>query len=49
MLNGAIINQSSIGGRGGRSVESNPGREREIANAIVVLRKREAEPEDADQ
>jgi hypothetical protein len=46
MLNGAIINQASIGGRAGRNIESNPGREREIANAIVVVRKREAEPED---
>jgi hypothetical protein len=47
MLNGAIINQPS-NGRTGRTVQSTPGREREIANAIVILRKRAPEPDDED-
>jgi hypothetical protein len=46
MLNGMVINHPSDGVRTSRGVTS-AGREREIANAIVILRKRVTE-EDAD-
>jgi exopolysaccharide biosynthesis protein len=49
MLNGKVINHPSDGARTSRDATSTPGKEREVANAIVVLRKPVVEGENGDQ
>lgn len=47
MLNGVVINSPSDGARSSRGISA-PGRQREIANAIVIMRKH-AVDDDVDQ
>ena len=49
MLNGQVINHPSDGANSSKTGPPKPGREHEVANGIVVLRKRVVEEDAADQ